>query len=91
MSVSNDKLFHIVHFIESDINKNKKCIDCVPSKWIFSNKETGQLMTKFMPPPYTIKSCTALHTLVQNNKSAHSKWPNYPIKILGSAGTFIYI
>ncbi|XP_018376462.1 PREDICTED: uncharacterized protein LOC108769776 [Trachymyrmex cornetzi] len=70
-------------------NNNKtKSIDCAPSSWIFSNTETQQLMTKFMPPPYTKKRCNTLHKLIQARKSAPDEWPNYPIKVLQSTGTY---
>ncbi|XP_018317942.1 uncharacterized protein [Mycetomoellerius zeteki] len=45
-------------------------------------------MTKFMSPPYTKKKCNALHKLIQARKSTPNEWPNYPIKVLQSTGTY---
>jgi len=85
------KIFDIVYFIQSDTDNENKSIDCVPSSWIYFDKEMHQLMTKFMPPPYTAKKCSALHKLVKENKNAPDKWPNYPVNIVKSAGILFVI
>jgi len=82
------KTFDVVYFIDSNNDEKKKSIDCVPSSWIFFDKKMHQIMTKFMPPPYTKKKCNLLHKLVKTNKNAPDKWPNYAVKIVESAGMY---
>lgn len=86
------KMFDIVHFIDSNNdNEKNKSVDCVPSSWIFYDKKMHQIMTKFMPPPYTRKTCNALHKLVKDNGNAPDSWPNYAVKIVESAGNLLLL
>lgn len=90
MSLKKKKTFMIVHFTES-VNNEEKCIDCVPSMWVFLDKKKCQIMTKFMPPPYTVQKCNTLHKLVKDKENAPDKWPSYPVQILGHAGMLLFI
>lgn len=92
MSTLNKKnTFNIVNFFKSTTYEDKKSMDCVPSTWISFDPENQELVAKFMPPPYTKKKSNVLHDLVKNNNIPLEKWPQYPIKILESAGRVILI
>ncbi|XP_011868279.1 PREDICTED: uncharacterized protein LOC105562222 [Vollenhovia emeryi] len=79
--------FTIVSFTKSGNDSEQTCIDCVPSAWVNFDSEKQQLVTKFMPPPYSAKRCKALHKLVKENGKAQTTWPIYEIKIVDNAGT----
>lgn len=88
MSTLKKKMFDIVQFVQRD-DSEKKSIDCVPSSWIIFDQKSHQLMTKFMPPPYTASRCFALHKMVKENKNAPDNWPNYAINIVQSVGKYL--
>lgn len=50
MTLQKKKSYQIVQFKDN-------AIDCVPLFWISLDKTNLQLITKFMPPPYTGKTC----------------------------------
>lgn len=85
------KVFDIIQFLDNANDNEKKSIDCVPSLWIFFDEKMHQLKTKFMPPPYSIKKCNALHKLVQKNGDAPNTWPSYHVNLIESAGTSLLL
>src|SRR5580765_5628404 len=79
MTLQRKKSYQIVQFKDNTV-------DCVPLFWISLYSESLQLVTKFMPPPYTEKTCKDFHKLVEAARHPEDSWPTYGITLLDETG-----
>lgn len=67
------------------IDDNTYNIDVVPSSWLHFDKSADDLVTKFMPPPYSKSKSDHLHSIVKACESPPQQWPTFRVSIKGSA------
>jgi len=80
--------YKLIEFIGE--RKEEKGVDLVPSGWISYDKESGYLLTLFMPPPYTAVNSKVLHNMVKHRLMPDENWPKFPIEIKGEAGKSLW-
>lgn len=85
-SNSDERKFTLIKFIPEEGQENGKIfIEIVPTTWINFDAQRHQLITQFMPAPYTSKRLKVLNEIVKTCKQPISDWPSYDIEIRGHA------
>lgn len=87
-----ERKYTLIKFVyEDEQSKNEKSeIETVPNTWIGFDLTRHQLISKFMPPPYTSKRLKVLREIVKQCKEPISDWPSYDIDIRGYASKFTF-
>ncbi|XP_051159116.1 uncharacterized protein LOC127280265 isoform X2 [Leptopilina boulardi] len=85
-----ERKYTLIKFVyEDEQSKNEKSeIETVPNTWIGFDLTRHQLISKFMPPPYTSKRLKVLREIVKQCKEPISDWPSYDIDIRGYAKSY---
>lgn len=79
----------IVHFIH-DVNDDKtRSIEFVPSSWVDFDQANGCLVSKYMEAPYSEEDKKLIRDLINAEMAAPESWPNFEVKSVGRARTFI--